>query len=180
MASLARSAIAVKELGSPDRVRLTAVAFASLGIATMLLPVLTGLPVERLLTLLLILWGSGGIVVAFTARRNVNRTAFLAVAICGLAAGFYYAIAGTSHVGSTAGVLAALFTAQGTLALALGLRLRGRVPAWGWLAGCGAFSILLAGVLSAVWPVASAGTFAAIVASNFLSTALALYRLSHR
>ncbi|MDW4500369.1 hypothetical protein R5H30_20440 [Sulfitobacter sp. D35] len=180
MAAIARSTPNRPELSSPDHIRLIGVAFLSLGLSSLLMPFVTGLPVERLLTLLLILWGSGGVMVAYTARQNVYRMVFLGLAVFGVAAGFYYAISGTGQTGNVALFLATVFAGQGAGALLLGLRLRRSAPAWGWLAWCGGFSIVLAVLLLSVWPVASAVFFGGLVAANFVSTGIALIGLARR
>lgn len=158
--------------------RTVGIGFIVLGVLAMLAPVIATLVVEQLVAWLLVIWGIGGFMFAYSFRE-VSEWKFMAAGFAAvLAIGLWFVFFPEAGAAFMTGFLIFTFLLEGALSILLGLRLSGQLANWRWVVGSGVCAVILGIIILAQWPETAQWVIGFLTGLNFLSTGLTLLLIS--
>lgn len=154
------------------------IVFIVIGILAVLLPGLASFAVEQMIAWMLVFWGAAGCAMAFSLRGHPEWRGAGLLFVLVLALGMVLALFPGAGIATLTMVLVAIILAEGILSVALGLRLRGRLPKSGWLIFSGACGIALGLMVLSGWSGARTWLLGLMAGLNFLTTGVSLAMIS--
>lgn len=155
----------------------TGAAFLALGLAAIALPAWATVAVERLVAILLLVWGGAGIGFALSMRPVAEWRLTAALFAGVLVLGAIFLIFPRNGIETMTMLLAAVFLIEGIAILTIGFGMRGVVPNWGFLVASGLASLGLGVLILTGWPGTAAWTLGLLTGINFLSNGIMLIGL---